>query len=451
MLSASHRRSERCAGARAAQRLPADRTMAEVDARPWHEAKGLELGNWLRNKCPQRQFGGQAKVDGLVRTLTAAHERLEKAETDEERALAWAHVALDLEASCKKAGDFHKLFVANLLKGTPSEPSTERDASVQTEIKETIENEVQCDILEPAPTPKSCVLPPLDLAAASAVSVEPLLSKTERPKTPKIDPPGSQSARASTPSPEEKPNLLKMSMLERQEYVRKQKQAKLEKARQAKADAEVAEMRAPRLNKPRRVNAAPVVALAAEKLKKPLKVRDENKTKAAPKPVAEKKKALPKKKKAAAAKPAPEPKEDKDEQFMTRLAALRHDAQAKIAQQAAEEAEAKIAQQAAEQAAAAVDPAEAARALIRTEVEFDRKVDGRYFYRLRHADDIEAKSIYRRRAGNGEGVALSVGRDAKNAEHVLQVLFDEDLWNATTAHDYLVQHYSVEYSRRLEQ
>ena len=419
--------------------------MAEADARPWHEAKGLELGNWLRNKCPQRQFGGQAKVDGLVRTLTAAHERLEKAETDEERALAWAHVALDLEASCKRAGDFHRLFVANLLKGTPSEPSTERDASVQTEIKETIENEVQCEILEPAPTPKSCVLPPLDLAAASAVSVEPLLSKTERPKTPKIDPPGSQSARASTPSPEEKPNLLKMSMLERQEYVRKQKQAKLEKARQAKADAEIAELRAPRLNKPRRVTAAPVVALAAEKLKKPLKVRDENKTSkaAAPKPKPKKKKAV--------AKPAPEPKEeDKDEQFMTRLAALRHDAQAKIAQQAAEEAEAKIAQQAAEQAAAAVDPAEAARALIRTEVEFDRKVDGRYFYRLRHADDIEAKSIYRRRAGNGEGVALSVGRDAKNAEHVLQVLFDEDLWNATTAHDYLVQHYSVEYSRRLE-
>jgi hypothetical protein len=418
--------------------------MAEVDARPWHEAKGLELGNWLRNKCPQRQFGGQAKVDGLVRTLTAAHERLEKAETDEERCLAWAHVALDLEASCKTSGDFHKLFVANLLKGTPSEPSTERDASVQTVTVETIENEVQCEIIEPAPTPKSCVLPPLDLAAASAVSVEPLLSKTERPKTPKIDPPGSQSARASTPSPEEKPNLLKMSMLERQEYVRKQKQAKLEKARQAKADAEVAEMRAPRLNKPRRVNAAPVVALAAEKLKKPLKVRDENKSKAEKKPVAK-----PKKKKAVAKPPEPK-KEDKDDQFMTRLAALRHDAQAKIAQQAAEEAEAKIAQQAAEQAAAAVDPAEAARALIRTEVEFDRKVDGRYFYRLRHADDIEAKSIYRRRAGNGEGVALSVGRDEKNAEHVLQVLFDEDLWNATTAHDYLVQHYSVEYSRRLE-
>ena len=77
--------------------------MAEVDARPWYEAKGLELGNWLRNKCPQRQFGGQAKVDGLVRTLTAAHERLEKAETDEERALAWAHVALDLEASWGRA------------------------------------------------------------------------------------------------------------------------------------------------------------------------------------------------------------------------------------------------------------------------------------------------------------------------------------------------------------
>ncbi len=419
--------------------------MADVDERPWHEAKGLELGNWLRNKCPQRQFGGQAKVDGLVRTLTAAHERLEKAETDEERALAWAHVALDLEASCKKAGDFHQLWVANLLQGTPSEPTTEADKEAQTETKETVEADVQCEIIEPAPTPKSTstVLPPLDLAAASAVSVEPLLSKTERPKTPKIDPPGSQSARASTPSPEEKPNLLKMSMLERQEYVRKQKQAKLEKARQAKADAEVAEMRAPRLNKPRRVvNPAPVVALAAEKLKKPLKVRDENKTKAAPKPAAEKKKAPPKKKKVAAAKPAkePEPKrEDKDDQFMTRLAALRHDAQAKIAQQAAE------------QAAAAVDPAEAARALIRTEVEFDRKVDGRYFYRLRHADDIEAKSIYRRRAGNGEGVALSVGRDAKNAEHVLQVLFDEDLWNATTAHDYLVQHYSVEYSRRLEQ
>ena len=54
--------------------------MAEVDARPWHEAKGLELGNWLRNKCPQRQFGGQAQVDGLVRTLTAAPERLEKAD-----------------------------------------------------------------------------------------------------------------------------------------------------------------------------------------------------------------------------------------------------------------------------------------------------------------------------------------------------------------------------------
>ena len=33
-------------------------------------------------------------------------------------------------------------------------------------------------------------------------------------------------------------------------------------------------------------------------------------------------------------------------------------------------------------------------------------MDGRYFYRLRHADDIEAKSIYRRRAGNGEGVVI---------------------------------------------
>ena len=197
--------------------------MAAADARPWHEATGLELGNWLPNKCPQRQFGGQAKVDGLVRTLTAAHERLERAETDEERALAWAHVALDLEASCKTSGDFHRLFVANLLKGTPSEPSTERDSSVQTEIKETVSTEVQCEILEPAPTPKSCVLPPLDLAAASAGSGEPLLSKTERPKTPKIDPPGSQSARASTPSPEEKPNLLKMSMLERQEYLRQQR------------------------------------------------------------------------------------------------------------------------------------------------------------------------------------------------------------------------------------
>ena len=84
-----------------ARETPRHQRMAEADARPWHEAKGLELGNWLRNKCPQRQFGGQAKVDGLVRTLTAAHERLEKAETDEERAFAWAHVALDLEASCK--------------------------------------------------------------------------------------------------------------------------------------------------------------------------------------------------------------------------------------------------------------------------------------------------------------------------------------------------------------
>ena len=141
-------------------------------------------------------------------------------------------------------------------------------------------------------------------------------------------------------------------------------------------------------------------------------MRDENKSKA---PAAPKKK--PKKKKAAAAKPPEPKKEDKDEQFMTRLAALRHDAQAKIAQQAAEEGEDRSL------AAAAVDPAEAARALIRTEVEFDRKVDGRYFYRLRHADDIEAKSIYRRRAGNGEGVALSVGRDAKNAEHVLAGAF----------------------------
>ena len=93
------RRLDEASAAKAARRPHARRrfpAMAEADARPWYEAKGLELGNWLRNKCPQRQFGGQAKVDGLVRTLTAAHERLEKAETDEERALAWAHVALDL-------------------------------------------------------------------------------------------------------------------------------------------------------------------------------------------------------------------------------------------------------------------------------------------------------------------------------------------------------------------
>ena len=44
-------------------------------------------------------------------------------------------------------------------------------------------------------------------------------------------------------------------------------------------------------------------------------------------------------------------------------------------------------------------------------------------------------SRHRRSAGNGEGVALSVGRDMKNAEHVHLVLFDEDLWNATSVAD----------------
>lgn len=400
--------------------------MAEVDARPWHESKGLELGNWLRNKCPQRQFGGQAKVDGLVRTLTAAHERLVKAETNEERAVAWAHVALDLVAPCEGAGDFHKLWVTNLLKGTPSEPTSARDGDCQTDVPEFKDAAVLCELLEPPPPPpKATILPPLDIPAAS--SVEPLLSKTERSRTPSVEAPRSQSARE-----EKKPNMLKMSMHERNEYIRKQKQAKLEKAREAKLAAEVAEMRAPKFNKPRRVA---VVALAAEKLKKPLRERDANKKKEVSQKPAEKKK----KRKAVAKPPKPEsePAAPAPDEFMTRLAVLRQDAQAKIAAAAAEQA-------------AALPPAAAARALIRTRCEFDRRLEGRCFVRLRHAEDCDPRQIYRRRTGNGEGVALSVGRDAMNAEHVLQVIFDEELWNETTAHDYLVQHYSVEYSKRLD-
>lgn len=402
--------------------------MAEVDARPWHESKGLELGNWLQNKCPQRQFGGQAKVDGLVRTLTAAHERLVKAETNEERAVAWAHVALDLVAPCEGAGDFHKLWVTNLLKGTPSEPTSARDGDCQTDVPEFKDAAVLCELLEPPPPPpKATVLPPLDIPAAS--SVEPLLSKTERSRTPSAEAPRSQSARE-----EKKPNMLKMSMHERNEYIRKQKQAKLEEAREAKLAAEVAEMRAPKFNKPRRVA---VVALAAEKLKKPLRERDANKKKEVSQKPAEKKKKKKRKAVAKPPKPEPEPAAPAPDEFMTRLAVLRQDAQAKIAAAAAEQA-------------AALPPAAAARALIRTRCEFDRRLEGRCFVRLRHAEDCDPRQIYRRRAGNGEGVALSVGWDAMNAEHVLQVIFDEELWNETTAHDYLVQHYSVEYSKRLD-
>ena len=57
------------------------------------------------------------------------------------------------------------------------------------------------------------------------------------------------------------------------------------------------------------------------------------------------------------------------------------------------------------------------------------------------AEDLDPRHIFRKRAAGSAGVTLSVGRDGANAEHVLQVIFDEDLWNPATAHDYLLQHH----------
>ena len=55
----------------------------------------------------------------------------------------------------------------------------------------------------------------------------------------------------------------------------------------------------------------------------------------------------------------------------------------------------------------------------------------------------------RRRAPGSSGVTLSVGRDAENKEHVLQVIFDEDIWNPVTAHEYLLQHHYEMYTAKL--
>ena len=77
---------------------------------PWPTEKAREIDSWLKNKCPQRLFGGQAAVEGMVSVLHACLARGDAATKHEEMALCWAHVALELKASTASAGDFHKMW-----------------------------------------------------------------------------------------------------------------------------------------------------------------------------------------------------------------------------------------------------------------------------------------------------------------------------------------------------
>lgn len=146
---------------------------------PWHETKGRELGNWLKNKCPQRQLGGEAKVAGMVKLLNVLVERLGSAEDDAERALTWRHVALELDATRRLGGDFHAMWVDNLLRETPAAPISKTTTEAQTEPPETREaSMLTSPTTEVAVAPAASLsLPPLDLSKAS---VEGPRSKTGR-------------------------------------------------------------------------------------------------------------------------------------------------------------------------------------------------------------------------------------------------------------------------------
>ena len=69
--------------------------------------------------------------------------------------------------------------------------------------------------------------------------------------------------------------------------------------------------------------------------------------------------------------------------------------------------------------------------------------------RLRKPGDIDPRNIFRKRAGKlgHDGATLSVGRDDKGREHVLQVILDADRYTPEQAHAYLLQHHHADYLR----
>ena len=262
---------------------------------PWPTEKAREIDSWLKNKCPQRLFGGQAAVEGMVSVLHACLARGDAATKHEEMALCWAHVALELKASTASAGDFHKMWVEKVLAGTAGEIKTSAHAAAQAGGAPPETRDAASQMLSPAEAyaldtlretseqgspldaPPQLKLPQLDLAKADGGGPR---SRTEREgrrsAKPTLSARRTQSARGSgldsarsrfgddEPPPQDKAGrkkrpgrqLSRMSMLERQAHCAEKKQEKLDAQRAEKEQREADELSfAPKLH--RRISAPP--------------------------------------------------------------------------------------------------------------------------------------------------------------------------------------------------
>ena len=470
---------------------------------PWPTEKAREIDSWLKNKCPQRLFGGQAAVEGMVSVLHACLARGDAATKHEEMALCWAHVALELKASTASAGDFHKMWVEKVLAGTAGEIKTSAHAAAQAGGAPPETRDAATEMLSPAEAyaldtlretseqgspldaPPQLKLPQLDLAKADGGGPR---SRTEREgrrsAKPTLSARRTQSARGSgldsarsrfgddEPPPQDKAGrkkrpgrqLSRMSMLERQAHCAEKKQEKLDAQRAEKEQREADELSfAPKLH--RRISAPPPPRREASK-QDVLKEKNGEPKKKRPAALRKKRSSKSNAASAPSREPSPAAGEDAKPRLSPRTGlARRRRSSAPPPDENAAPVEAARAEEPAPGGEPAAEPSpekppspeepapepepEKPATPPKPTCEFDRVDDGRAYVRLRKPGDIDPRNIFRKRAGKlgHDGATLSVGRDDKGREHVLQVILDADRYTPEQAHAYLLQHHHADYLR----
>ncbi|KAH8068809.1 hypothetical protein JL721_6377 [Aureococcus anophagefferens] len=449
---------------------------------PWPTEKAREIDSWLKNKCPQRLFGGQAAVEGMVSVLHACLARGDAATKHEEMALCWAHVALELKASTASAGDFHKMWVEKVLAGTAGEIKTSAHAAAQAGGAPPETRDAATEMLSPAEayaldtlreaasraarSPRAAAqAPQLDLAKADGGGWSRTEREGRRSAKPTLSARRTQSAGSGLDSAESAHCAeKKREKLDAQRAEKEQREAQGSKKRakfptsKAPFSADFHSFRlifgraiisrngeadelsfAPKLH--RRISAPPPPPRREASKQDVLKEKNGEPKKKRPAALRKKRSSKSNAARAPSREPSPAAGEDAKPRLSPRTGlARRRRSSAPPPDENAAPAEAARGQR----------PRRARRGA--PTCEFDRVDDGRAYVRLRKPGDIDQRHIFRKRAGKlgHDGATLSVGRDDKGREHVLQVILDADRYTPEQAHAYLLQHHHADYLAKRE-
>ncbi|KAH8097762.1 hypothetical protein JL720_673 [Aureococcus anophagefferens] len=437
---------------------------------PWPTEKAREIDSWLKNKCPQRLFGGQAAVEGMVSVLHACLARGDAATKHEEMALCWAHVALELKASTASAGDFHKMWVEKVLAGTAGELKTSAHAAAQAGGAPPETRDAATEMLSPAEAyaldtlreaseqgsplaaPPQLKLPQLDLAKADGGG--PGAARSARAG-------GARSRRSArrTQSAGQRPRLRESA------HCAEKKREKLDAQRAEKEQREADELSfAPKLH--RRISAPPPPRREASK-QDVLKEKNGEPKKKRPAALRKKRSSKSNAARAPSREPSPAAGDDAKPRLSPRTGlARRRRSSAPPPDENAAPAEAARADEPRraspprsrrrEAAVAGGARAGAVAGKARDAAAADVRVRPRR-RRARLRAPAQARrhrplNIFRKRAGKlgHDGATLSVGRDDKGREHVLQVILDADRYTPEQAHAYLLQHHHADYLAKRE-